>query len=150
MVIDEINKAIKSSIKNENHILVRNRAFLRLIKGEIESMQMRQAKPLTEDQHINVLKKLLKANEETITHLPIGDSRISVLQEENLILGDFIPETLSGEKLKEILTQKQDEILAAKSSGQAVGVCMKFLKEQGVIVDGNQVKLLVESIRSQN
>jgi hypothetical protein len=37
--------------------------------------------------------------------------------------------------------------LAAKSSGQAVGVAMKYFKEQGAFVDGNDVKVVVEEMR---
>lgn len=147
MILNQVEEAIKNSMKADN---ATHRNFLRLIKGELQMAEVRQNKPLTAEQEANVLKKILKSNEETSALLPAEDVRLTALKEENEILKGFLPTTASDEEIKVILATVIDQIKAAKSDGQATGVAMKAIKESKLAVDGNAIKALVATLRSES
>lgn len=145
MILAKVEDAIKISMKgNATH-----RNFLRLIKGELQMAEVRQNKPLTEEQEANVLKKMLKSNEETLGLLGVraDDARYVALLEENEILKRFLPTIASIEDVKAALVPVLDQIKLAKSDGQATGIAMKTIKEVKLACDGNTVKEIVAELR---
>ena len=143
MILNKVEEAIKISMKGD----ATHRNFLRLIKGELQMTEVRQNKPLTEEQEANVLKKMLKNNDETLGLLPADDARYAVLIEENEILKGLLPAVASIEDVKAALAPVLDQIKLAKSDGQATGVAMKTLKEAKLACDGNIVKEIVAELR---
>ena len=111
--------------------------------------EVRQNKPLTEEQEANVLKKMLKSNEETLGLLGVraDDARYVALLEENEILKRFLPTIASIEDVKAALVPVLDQIKLAKSDGQATGIAMKTIKEVKLACDGNTVKEIVAELR---
>jgi uncharacterized protein YqeY len=113
---------------------------------------------------ISSVKMLIKQNEEEIetrsgrVKMPDGtvqevtvtnqEQDIKRLQLEIEVLKEFLPDFLSSDKIKEILTQNLAQINAAKNVGSAMGVAMKILKEHGA-VEGTTVKEVVASIYGQ-
>ena len=143
MILTKVEDAIKASMKGD----ASHRNFLRLIKGELQMAEVRQNKSLTEEQEGNVLKKILKNNEETLGLLPADDARYVTLLEENEILKGLLPAVASIEDVKAALAPVLDQIKSAKSDGQATGVAMKTLKEAKLACDGNTVKEIVAELR---
>lgn len=146
MIIDQINEAITKSMKQAD---AKHRGFLRLIKGDLQMAETRQNKPLTDEQQSNVLKKILKGNEETIAALNEDDPRVAVLEEENKLLNSFLPQLASTDEILQVLKDVLSQIQAAKNDGQAMGLAMKTLKEAKIACEGEQVKSIVSEIRGQ-
>ena len=145
MILAKVEDAIQISMKgNATH-----RNFLRLIKSELQTAEARQNKSLTEEQEANILKKMLKSNEETLGLLGVraDDARYVALLEENEILKAFLPIIASIEDVKAALAPVLDQIKSAKSDGQAIGIAMKTLKEVKLVIDGNIVKEIVAELR---
>lgn len=150
MILAKVEDAIKVSMKGD----ATHRNFLRLVKGELQMAEVRQNKPLTEEQESNVLKKILKSNEETLDILINlkevsggPDPRTAAIIEENKILKEFLPAVASIEDVKAALASVLDQIKSAKNDGQATGVAMKTLKEAKLTCDGNTVKEIVAELR---
>lgn len=150
MILDKVEDAIKVSMKGD----ATHRNFLRLVKGELQMAEVRQNKPLTEEQASNVLKKILKSNEETLGILANRnevsggpDPRAAAIIQENEILKGLLPAVASIEDVKAALASVLDQIKSAKNDGQATGVAMKMLKEAKLTCDGNTVKEIVAELR---
>lgn len=150
MILDKVEDAIKVSMKGD----ATHRNFLRLVKGELQMAEVRQNKPLTEEQASNVLKKILKSNEETLGILANRnevsggpDPRAAAIIQENEILKGLLPAIASIEDVKAALASVLDQIKSAKNDGQATGVAMKMLKEAKLTCDGNTVKEIVAELR---
>lgn len=148
MIIDLVNEAITKSMRHADEQLVKHRAFLRFIKGELQMAETRQNKALTDEQQSNVLKKILKSNEETLATLATTDDRFVALTEENALLNGLLPNLASNDEIKAALTVVLEQIKAAKNEGQAMGLAMKTLKEAKVICEGNTVKEIVNEMRA--
>jgi uncharacterized protein YqeY len=117
---------------------------LKVVLGEIDTLESRQGKAFTDEDCCRVIKKTLQGVEEMLTYKP-GDAKF---EEEKAILQALLPQEMSIHDLKVSLTAKAEEIRAAKSEGQATGIAMKFFKENKIIVDGNLVKKVVAEIRT--
>jgi len=120
----------------------------------------------TDEAVISSVKMLIKQNEEEIetrngrVAMPDGSIKeVAVSGQENeiariiaqtLVFKEFLPDFLSVERIKEILTMPlhQTQINAAKNSGAATGVAMKILKPHGA-VEGGTVKDVVTAIYGQ-
>lgn len=148
MITDLVNDALAKSMKQADPMLVKHRNFLRLVKGELQMAEVRQNKPLTDEQQAGVLKKILKGNEETLAVLPADDARYESLVEENTLLNKFLPQVASNEEIMAALAGIIDQIKAAKNDGQATGVAMKTLKEAKVVCEGGTVKDIVAGLRN--
>jgi uncharacterized protein YqeY len=147
MIADLVNEALAKSMKQADEMLVKHRNFLRLVKGELQMAEVRQNKPLTDEQQAGVLKKILKGNEETLAVLPADDARCDSLTEENKLLNSFLPKVASNEEIKAALAGVVEQIKAAKNDGQATGIAMKTLKEAKIGCEGNIVKDIVSELR---
>lgn len=155
MITDLVNDALAKSMKQADSMLVKHRNFLRLIKGELQMAEVRQNKPLTDEQQAGVLKKILKSNEETIDTLANqyevsggADPRVLPLIEENNLIRGFLPKEATPEEIIAALASVTEQIKNAKNDGQATGVAMKTLKEVKLVVDGNIVKDIVAGLRN--
>lgn len=148
MITDLVNDALAKSMKQADSMLVKHRNFLRLVKGELQMAEVRQNKPLTDEQQAGVLKKILKGNEETLGILNADDERAQILQEENTLLNGFLPQVASNEEIKTALAGVIEQIKAAKNDGQATGIAMKTLKEAKLVCDGGTVKDIVVGLRN--
>lgn len=115
---------------------------------------------------ISSIKMLVKQNEEEIETrngrviMPDGtvkevavtgqEDELARLKAEILVLREFLPDFLSADKIKEILTlpENQSQINAARNAGAATGVAVNILKSHGA-VEGGTVKNVVQSIYGQ-
>lgn len=120
----------------------------------------------TDEAVISFAKMLIKQNEEEIEtrngRVKMADgsikevavsgqeNEIAALQREIVVYNEFLPDFLSVEKIREILNLPLHrlQINAAKSSGAAVGLAMKILKQLGA-VEGGTVKNVIAEIYGQ-
>jgi uncharacterized protein YqeY len=120
-------------------------SILRLALGEIQTAEARSGKALSDDEAAAVVRKLLKSNEETLSHAA-GEQR-ATLEKENDILRSVLPAGLTPERIAELLAPVISAIQGAASDGQAIGIAMKHLKAGGAQVQGNDVAAAVKKVR---
>jgi len=120
-------------------------SILRLALGEIQTAEARTNKPVSDDEAIAIVRKLVKSNEETLAHTQ-GDARAALERENGILLG-VLPATLGPDQILELLASVADAVRGAKSDGQATGVAMKHLKASGASVQGNDVTAAVKRMR---
>jgi uncharacterized protein YqeY len=145
MIVDEIKKQMTSAMKSRDEVA---RNVLGVARGEIQTAEARANRPLTEDEAVAVVRKLLKSNEETLAAAP-GASGAATLRAENAILEALLPARMGVDGIVAALVAQREAIRSAKSDGQATGVAMKHLKGAGVTgVDGGDVAEAVKRIRA--
>ena len=137
---ETIRKQITEATKQRADV---KKNILKVVLGEIDTLESRQGKQFADEDCCRVIKKTLQGVEEMLGYKP-GDPKFEL---EKTTLQALLPQEMSMHDLKISLTAKTEEIRAAKSDGQATGIAMKFFKENNIPVDGNVVKKVVSEIR---
>ena len=146
MLIDHLRGQITTAMKTGDTL---SRDILRLALGEMQMGEARKNAPLTEEEAMTVLRKLIKANEETIGLAGGEGERVETLRREISILSTLLPQQMSVDEIVFALTPHAADIRAAKADGQAMGVAMKFLKAAGASVAGPDVGVAVKKLRER-
>lgn len=123
------------------------KSILEVALGEIQLIEARSNKTPTDDQATNVLRKIIKSNNEVLS---VCNENMKIkLDRENEVLNSFLPQVLTQEEIKNLLTSDVDLLDKIKSGkGMAsVGVAMKFLKGSNYSVDNNDVVAVVEQLK---
>lgn len=151
-IAEAVRQQLVAAIKGDKDT---EKAALRVLLGEIQTAEARQGS-LSDEQAANIVRKIIKNNNETLEVLRKNPSEqnnelASRLETENRILEQFLPQTLSPEEISQLLFQSEirPQIIAAKNDGAAMGVAMKFLKDKGA-VEGNVVKEVVAQLRQES
>ena len=133
---------VAASIKQGNAL---ERNLLRTVIGEV---QRKEAKvELTDEQVVAVIKKMRASNLETMEKLGAGTVGAERLAEENVILEDYIPKTMSVEQIAEALREICTKLVGAPNDGPATGMAVGFLKKQGLTAEGKDVVQVVKKMR---
>ena len=146
MLIEDLKGRITIAMKTGDTLA---RDILRLALGELQMGEARKNAPLSEDEAVTVLRKLIKANEETIGLAGGEGARVDTLRREIGILSALLPQQMTIDDIVFALTPHGPEIRAAKTDGQATGVAMKLLKVAGAAVSGNDVGVAVKKLRER-
>ena len=119
----------------------------KLALGEAQMLEVRSGREATDDEVAQIVRKLIKSNEETIS-VAEGEQKAS-LEHENELLRALLPKGASAEDIQAALAPIAAEIKAAKADGQATGIAMKHLKAVGFQgADGTQVAAAVRAMRA--
>ena len=145
MLKDEIKKRINLAMKEKREA---ERDILRLTFGEIQTAEARSGKDITDDEVSQIVRKLIKSNEETLTATADATAK-AVLVTENTILATLLPKALTTDELVTHLGAVKDAISAAGNDGQATGVAMKHLKTLGLTVPGGDVQAAIKILRTK-
>ncbi|CAN5501075.1 hypothetical protein BH09MYX1_BH09MYX1_22920 [soil metagenome] len=122
--------------------------ILRLAQSEVQALEARVGRVLTDDEAFGALRKLVKSNEETLAASTGDAEKSAILKREIELLTDLLPTSLSAEAIATALAPVAAAIQAAANDGQATGVAMKHLKAQGAQVAGTDVAVAVKAIRT--
>ncbi len=144
MLVEDIKAAMFAAMKAKSTV---EKEILRVALGEIQTQQARSSDPLDDKAVIQILRKLVKSNGETLK-LAQDEEAKTTLGEEIAVLERFLPKTLDSDAILTALAPIQGDIQAAKADGQAIGLAMKHLKGQGAVVQGNDVAAAVRQLRS--
>ena len=144
VLVDDIKKQITEAMKSGNAVA---RDVLRLALSEIQTAEARKNAPVSEEDAINAVRKLIKSNEETLG-LTADAERAATLRQEISVLSALLPKQLSVDDIVVALDTQRDAIKAAANDGQATGIAMKYLKSTGASVSGNDVGAAVKKIRA--
>ena len=143
MLVDDLKKRIALAMKDRDQIA---KDVLRVALGEIQTQEHRANAPMSDEDAIAVVRKLVKSNEETLAS-STGE-RAATLKRENEILAALLPKRMTVEEIVDALAPQREAIRAAKSDGQATGVAMKHLKATGVSFDGSDAAEAVKRVRA--
>lgn len=140
----QLTQAIKS-----NDVILKD--VIRVILGEANTLEARSGKALTDEQVQAIVRKLILANTETLSMLTTQNMQNHVnfgkLTAENVFLQTLLPVTLSIDEIVSKLSLLTTELKQAKSDGQATGIAVKSLKQQGLTATGADVGAAVKIIR---
>jgi uncharacterized protein YqeY len=143
MLLDDLKAKSKEAMKSGDTVA---RDILRLAQGEVQTAELRKGAPLSEEEAVAAVRKLIKSNEETMG-LSTDDAAKTTLKKEIEILSALLPKQMSVDDIVAALAPVKDAIVAAKADGQATGVAMKHLKTTGAAVDGKDVGAAVKKMR---
>lgn len=135
-LVDTLRKKALEAMKAKDGLAT---TILRLAQSEVQAVQEKAGRPLSDDEAFAVLRKLLKSNDETLAAVSSDPERTATLTRENAILSELLPKGLGVPELVTLLTPCAEAIKAAASDGQATGVAMKQLKALGVTANGKDV-----------
>ncbi len=144
MLVEEIRKRRIAALKAHDTVA---KNVLSVAQGDIDTIAARASREPTDDDCLQVLRKLVKSNEETRSNTA-DDAAKDVLTQEIAILLDLLPKTLGVPEVLAALEAVAADVRAAASPGQATGVAMKHLKAIGASVDGKIVAQAVAQLRS--
>ena len=143
MLVDDLKKRITQAMKDRDEVA---KDVLRVALGEIQTQEHRANAPMSDEDAVAVVRKLVKSNEETLAS-STGE-RAAILKRENEILAALLPKRMTVDEIAGALASQRDAIRAAKSDGQATGVAMKHLKATGASFDGGDVAEAVKRVRA--
>lgn len=144
MLLDQIKAEMFRAMKSGDVVA---KEILRVAVGEITTDAARPGKKGDDEETQAILRKLIKANEETLAAGVDAEKKAS-LEREIGLLASFLPKSLTVEQIVEALAGVADAIRAAGNDGQATGVAMKELKARGAVVGGKDVSLAVKQLRA--
>jgi uncharacterized protein YqeY len=140
MLIDQLKQKMFAAMKANNTV---EKEILRTCIGEIT----RTGDDPTDERVVQALRKVIKANEETLK-LSADASQSESLKREISIMRDFLPKTPNADELVALLAPVADGIRAAKADGPATGIAMKFLKTSAITAESADVTEAVRKLRA--
>jgi uncharacterized protein len=142
---DDLQARVIAAMKSGDHA---TRDTLRTVLGEAKMEAVRRKGEVSDEIILAVARKAVTALKETIP-LARKDGRNTTPQETELaLLESLLPRAWDREAIAAALAPHRDEIRAAKSDGQAMGVAMKVLKSQGATTSPEDVKAVVAATRA--
>jgi uncharacterized protein YqeY len=156
-VLEDVKQRVKTAMRSGN---VLERDLLRTVISSVDSLELRQGKPVTDDQVYKVMKEFVETNNKTLVQFAKQNGQEVAeadacqvfpdhkLSQENAILVPLIPQPLSLDKVVAIAETLSEAIKAAKDVGPAIGVVMAYVKKSGDLVDAAHVRCAVEQIRA--
>ena len=143
-MIPELKKRVIAAMKSGQTL---ERDILRVTLGELQNHENRHGTPPTDEESHQIIKKLIKSNEESLA-VGLTDEMRTKLTAENVILGSLLPKRLSVAEIAAALQPIAADLRAAKGDGPATGLAMKKLKADGLAADGKDVGEAVKTIRA--
>ena len=144
MLIDQLKTRMNQAFRDRDEVA---RNILSLAVAEIQANEARQNRSFSEEEQLAIVRKILKANEETLGLTGSDDPRGVQLKRESEVLQSFLPAAMSPGAIAAALAPVADAVRAAKSDGQAMGVAMKHLKGAGAVVEAADVQQAVKTVR---
>jgi hypothetical protein len=142
---DDLQARVTAAMKGGDHA---TRDTLRTVLGEAKMEAVRRQGEVSDEVILAVVRKSVTGLRETIP-LAKKDGRDTTRPEAELaLLESLLPRAWDREAIAAALTPHRDEIRAAKSDGQAMGVAMKVLKSQRATTSPDDVKAVVAATRA--
>ena len=142
-IVDDLKGRMNEALRAKDEVA---KNIYRLAYSELQLASARSGKDASDDDAVAILKKLVKANEETFAVAADAGQR-EALTREIALLSALLPKTLGVAEVVAALAPVVDAIKAAGNDGQATGVATKHLKSTGASVDGKTAAAAVKQIR---
>ena len=139
MLIDQIKQRMFQAMKSGANV---EKEVLRTAIGEVT----RTGEAASDERVTQVLRKLVKANQETLRSATDTAQR-TALEQEIKVLEEYLPRSLGAAELVELLGPVATEIRGAGGPGPALGIAMKFLKSKAAAAEAEEVRAAVTQLR---
>lgn len=145
----ELQAKLQEAMKSRNDLA---RDLLRIILGEVSTRRARTGKEPADAEVHAIIRSMLANNNETRKELEqrgqTTHEGYERLARENVYLETLLPKTLDQAAILKALAPIAADLQGAKNDGQATGLAMKHLKQQGLAVLGEDVSAAVKQLRS--
>lgn len=142
-VIDTLRKKALEAAKAKDTVAS---TVLRLAQSEVQMLETRLGRDVSDDEAFAAVRKLVKSNEETLQ--ASEGEKAETLRHEIAVLNALLPKGLSVEEIAAALSEVAEAIRSAAADGPAVGAAMKHLKVKGINAPGADVTAAVKMLRS--
>jgi uncharacterized protein YqeY len=144
MLIEEIRRRRTEAFKARD---MATKEILNVALGEIDTVAARAGRDATDEDCLQVVRKLVKSNEETRAAATDEAQRLALTREIE-VLTTLLPKSLDVPEVVAALAPVADALRGAANDGQATGIAMKHLKATGAVVDGKVVSQAVRQVRT--
>ena len=141
----QLQARVTAAMKGADHA---TRDTLRTVLGEAKMEAVRRNGEVSDEMILAVVRKAVTGLKETIPLARKGGRDTAPQEAELALLESLLPRAWDREAIATALAPHRDEIRAAKSDGQAMGVAMRVLKAQGATTSPDDVKAVVAATRS--
>lgn len=143
---EQIKEELKESMRAKDSLRTGVlKGFISAFTNEAVSLGRKPQEPLSNEEAINVIKRLSKQRKDSIEQFEKGGRQdlVETEQKELAIIEKYLPEMMSEEEVRAHVLQKKDEmnITSADQFGQLMGAVMTDLKGKA---DGAVVKKVIE------
>lgn len=142
---DDLQARVTTAMKSGDNA---TRDSLRTVLGEAKMEAVRRKGEVSDEVVLAVVRKAVTGLKETIPLARKGGRDTTPQEAELALLESILPQAWDREAIAAALAAHRDEIRAAKSDGQAMGVAMKVLKSQGATTSPDDVKAVVAATRA--
>ena len=143
-----VHNAMYEKIK-EAHTLARktnhpSKMIVGLLLGEIQTVESRNAEPMTNGDILKIIKKLKKSCDEV--HKISGCATAAF---ESLVLSEYLPTTATQDEILEAIKGSELwlDILNADVPAKLIGKVQQLLKELGMVTEGKDIAMVVKGIK---
>lgn len=148
MLHETIKGQLKDALRAKDEVRLRTvRGMLTAFTNELVATNRKPQEMLTDEEVINVIRRLAKQRKESIAQFVAGNREDLAEGEraELVVLEAYLPQLMSEEEVRKIVEAKKVELgIDDKAKlGQFVGMLMKDLKGKA---DGGLVKKIAESL----
>ncbi len=144
---EKITMDLKAAMKNKDADRV---SALRLIRTEFVKREKEKGeKSLPDEAYVQVLQSMMRGMEESIEQFKKGGREDLAAREEAQlkVVHSYMPEKVSTDEIKSAIDGAIEETgaLSKRDFGKVMGKVMHSLKETGKVVDGKEVKDMVNA-----
>lgn len=137
---NDLQEALKLALKAGQNL---RKTTLRMALASIKNAEVEARGELEDDLVLNLLQKEVKARQETIEGAKQANrpDLISKAEEEIAVLGEFLPQPLSLEELRELVQKAIAESGASSMDeiGKVMGVLMPMIRGKADGKEANQI-----------
>ncbi len=149
MLVKQIQQDLREAIKNRDKHRI---SALRMATAEIRNNEIAQKEPLSEDTVLQIIQKQVDKHQDSINQFSRA-GRVDLADKERAqmeVLQEYLPEPLSREEVKKIVSRVVEEIDASglKDLGRVMGKVMPEVRGR---YSGSEVnKIVREQLGWQN
>ncbi len=146
-LMDKISRDLKDAMKKKEKARI---SALRMIRTEVVKKQKESKnKELSDEQIISVLQSLAHSYQDSIEQFRKG-GRDELAEEEEAqleIVKSYLPEKISTQEIRDTVDKVIEETgtMSKKDFGKVMGTVMRQLKETDKLVEGAEVKEVVNA-----
>lgn len=141
---DQLSEAMKQALKNKQQLRL---SVIRLARAAIKNTEIDKKQELDDPQVIEVLAREVKQRRDSIEEYRKAnrDDVVAELEEEISVLLEFMPQQMTEEEIRELLTKVMAEVGAKtpKDIGKVMGKVAPLTKGKA---DGRQVNQILQSL----
>lgn len=145
---EKLMEDFKSAMKDHNEVRKNTISFAR---AAIKQVEIDTRKELKDEDIIPILAKQVKMRKDAIAEFKKGgrEDLIDSYQAEIDVLAEYLPEQMSDDKIREIVSEKAAELgieSGKQNMGRLMGAVMQQVKG---VADGNAVRNIIEKFLSE-